>query len=330
LTLDREGERAVTLEALRLTKRFGDRIAVDGLSFSVPQGEVVGLLGPNGAGKTTTIRLLTTVLAPTSGAFSVAGIASDRPRLIRQRVGVLPESAGYPRHQTARAYLRYHARLFGLSRPDAAGLAEHLLAEVGLDERASSRISTFSRGMRQRLGLARALVNEPVVVFLDEPTLGLDPAGQRQVLGIIRDVAERRGATVVLSTHTLPDVEEVCTSVVILHRGRILVSGTVGEVTSVVATPRSAQVRVPFELIDRARGVLARVPGLAVGPGDERPDVIRVSLTVPPAAARRERDTGLNAAVGALLAADVPILSFEIEGARLSDAFFTVTSEGPP
>jgi ABC-2 type transport system ATP-binding protein len=318
----------VTLEAVRLTKRFGDRMAVDGLSFRVPQGEVVGLLGPNGAGKTTTIRLLSTVLAPTSGAFSVAGIASNRPSLIRQRVGVLPESAGYPGHQTARAYLRYHARLFGRSRPDAARHAERLLAEVGLDDRASSRISTFSRGMRQRLGLARALVNDPAVVFLDEPTLGLDPAGQRQVLGIVRDVAQRRGATVVLSTHTLPDVEEVCTSVLILHRGRILVTGTVSEVTSVVATPRSGQLRVPFDLIGRARAALARVPGLALESGGERPEVLRVSLAVPTGHARPDADAGLNAALHALLAAGVPILSFEIEGARLSDAFFTMTTDG--
>jgi ABC-2 type transport system ATP-binding protein len=320
----------VTLEALGLTKRFGDRTAVDGLSFTVPQGEVVGLLGPNGAGKTTTIRLLTTVLAPTSGEFAVAGIASDRPTLIRERVGVLPESAGYPGHQTAVDYLRYHARLFGLSRADAARLAERLLTEVGLEERASSRISKFSRGMRQRLGLARTLVNDPAVVFLDEPTLGLDPAGQRQVLGMVRDIAQRRGATVVLSTHTLPDVEEVCTSVMILDRGRIVVSGTVREVTSVVAAPRAGQLRVPFELVGQAKDALARVPGIALDLTDERPDVIRISLTVPPGAGSGDAEAGLNAAVRAVLAAGVPILAFEVEGARLSDAFFTMTRNGVP
>jgi ABC-2 type transport system ATP-binding protein len=327
---DRESELGVTLEALGLTKRFGDRTAVDGLSFTVPQGEVVGLLGPNGAGKTTTIRLLTTVLAPTSGEFAVAGIASDRPTLIRERVGVLPESAGYPGHQTALDYLRYHARLFGLSRADAARLAERLLTEVGLEARASSRISKFSRGMRQRLGLARTLVNDPAVVFLDEPTLGLDPAGQRQVLGMVRDIAQRRGATVVLSTHTLPDVEEVCTSVMILDRGQIVVSGTVREVTSVVAAPRSGQLRVPFELVGQAKDALARVPGIALDLTDERPDVIRISLTVPPGAGSGDEEAGLNAAVRAVLAAGVPILAFEVEGARLSDAFFTMTRNGIP
>jgi ABC-type Na+ transport system ATPase subunit NatA/DNA-binding SARP family transcriptional activator len=198
----------VTVEAMRLTKRYGQRTAEDDLSFTARQGEVLGLLGANGAGKTTTIRLLTTMLTPTGGEFSVAGIPSDRQREIRRRVGVLPESAGYPAHQTGLDYLVYHARLFGMTRPDATRIAGRLLAELGLDERAGTRISTYSRGMRQRLGIARALLNEPAVVFLDEPTLGLDPAGQRQVLGIIRDIAQRSGATVLLSTHALTEVEE--------------------------------------------------------------------------------------------------------------------------
>ncbi|WP_406038917.1 ABC transporter ATP-binding protein [Micromonospora sp. NBC_00898] len=317
----------VQIEAVRLTKRFGDRTAIEGLSFAARQGEVVGLLGPNGAGKTTTIRLLTTVLAPTSGEFSVAGVPCTRPSEIRRRVGVLPESTGYPGHQTGTEYLRYHGRLFGLSRPDAARVAERLLADVGLDERASSRISTYSRGMRQRLGIARALVNDPAVVFLDEPTLGLDPAGQRQVLAIVRDIAVRRGATVILSTHTLPEVEEVCTSVLILHKGRVLTSGTVGDVTRAVAAQQYAQLRVPVELVGRAREALTSVAGLAVEPADERPDILRISLHGRPRAEQGGTDTGMNGPLRAVLSADVPVLSFEVEGARLSDAFLAMTGE---
>jgi ABC-2 type transport system ATP-binding protein len=222
--------RPVTLEANGLTKRYGTRIAVDGLSFTARQGDVVGLLGPNGAGKTTTIRLFTTVLTPTAGEFSVAGVPGSRPAEIRRRVGVLPESAGYPGNQTGREYLRYHARLFGLPRPDADRVATRLLAEMGLDGRAGSRIASYSRGMRQRLGIARALVNDPAVVFLDEPTLGLDPAGQRQVLAMISTITASRGATVILSTHALPEVEQVCDRVLILDHGRVVTSGTVAEV----------------------------------------------------------------------------------------------------
>ena len=313
----------VTLDAAGLTKRFGARTAVDDVSFTAHRGEVLGLLGPNGAGKTTTIRLLTTVLTPTAGEFSVDGVPCSQPTEIRRRVGVLAESAGYPGHQTGRDYLRYHARLFGLARRDAETVATRLLTEVGLAERPSSRISTYSRGMRQRLGIARALVNDPSVVFLDEPTLGLDPAGQRQVLGIVRDIAAGRGATVVLSTHTLPEVEEVCTTVLILNGGRVLTVGSVADVTrAVAAAPRSARLRVPFESVDRAADALAGVTGLLVRAVDERPDLLTISMTAVGA--------DLNEALRVVLAAGIPVLSFEVEGARLGDAFAAMTTAGTP
>jgi ABC-2 type transport system ATP-binding protein len=325
---------AVTVEASGLTKRYGGRVAVDGLTFTARRGDVVGLLGPNGAGKTTAIRLLSTVLPPSGGAFSIAGVPFTRSREIRRRVGVLPESAGYPRHQTGRDYLRYHARLFGRTRPDAARVAARLLGDVGLDERASSLISTYSRGMRQRLGIARALVNDPAVVFLDEPTLGLDPAGQRQVLGIVRDIAVARGATVLLSTHTLPEVEETCTKVLILNRGRVLVSGTVDEVTRAVAGPRSGRLRVPLERVEEAGTALAGVPGVAgvagvaVEVAHDRPDVLVISVAAGPNGGPARADAGMNAALRAVLEAGVPVLSFDLAGAQLRDAFLAMTGEG--
>ena len=141
-----------TVEAMRLTKHYGGRTAVEGVSFEASQGEIVGLLGPNGAGKTTTIRLLTTVLEPTSGEFSIAGYPPRRATEIRRCVGVLPESSGYPSHQTGGEYLRFYARLYGLSRTKARSVSTGLLAAVGLEERSRSPISTYSRGMRQRLG----------------------------------------------------------------------------------------------------------------------------------------------------------------------------------
>ena len=218
----------VSLEATGLTKRYGVHTGLDNVSFSADTGEVLGLLGPNGAGKTTAIRLLTTILPPTSGRFRVAG--ETEPARIRQRVGALPESAGYPSRQTGAEYLRYHARLFGLSRADAAAVTGRLLAEVRLTDRAATRIGTYSRGMRQRLGIARALVNDPAVVFLDEPTLGLDPAGQREVLAMISAMASARGVTIVLSTHALAEVEQICDRVLILDRGRVVAQGTVSEI----------------------------------------------------------------------------------------------------
>src|SRR5215211_2073555 len=147
---------SMTVEAVRLTKNYGGRSAVEDVSFTASQGEIVGLLGPNGAGKTTTIRLLTTVLSPSGGEFWIAGHPSTSANEIRRCVGVLPESGGYPAHQTGDEYLRFFARLYGLSRSKARSLAADLLALVGLEKRARSTISTYSRGMRQRLGIARA------------------------------------------------------------------------------------------------------------------------------------------------------------------------------
>jgi ABC-2 type transport system ATP-binding protein len=221
----------MTLEAHALTKAYRALVAIEELSFTAEAGEVIGLLGPNGAGKTTAIRVLTTILAPTSGSFTVAGIPHTRPAEIRRRVGVLPESAGYPEQQTGIEFLRYHARLYGHSRASADTTAAVLLRDVGLADRQSSPISTYSRGMRQRLGIARALVNDPAVVFLDEPTLGLDPAGQEQIMRVIDGMARERAATVVLSTHLLAEVEAVCSRVLILNRGHLVADGTVAEVT---------------------------------------------------------------------------------------------------
>lgn len=322
------GAGAVTIEARRLGKSYGEHLAVDELSFQARQGDVVGLLGPNGSGKTTTIRLLTTMVQPTAGEFSVAGIAGTRPADIRRHIGVLPENAGYPEHQTGQEYLRYFARLFGIPRRDAASVAARLLAQVGLDERAGSRISTYSRGMRQRLGIARALLNEPDVVFLDEPTLGLDPAGQRQMLAIVRDIARRGQATVVLSTHALAEVEEVCTSVLILDRGRIVVSGTTAEVIRAVDVQRIAEVRVPADLVTLASEALTGVPGLTVDVSAERPGVLAICLSDTPDSNSDGVDAGMNAALQAVLGTGVAVLSFEVEGTRLADAFLAVTGAG--
>jgi ABC-2 type transport system ATP-binding protein len=252
----------------------------------------------------------------------VAGVPWTQPNEVRRRVGVLPENAGYPGHQTGAEYLRYHARLLGMARSESAQVASRLLAEMGLQDRASSPLSTYSRGMRQRVGIARALVNEPVVVFLDEPTLGLDPAGQRQVLGIVRDIAVERGATVILSTHTLPEVEEVCSRVLILDRGRVVVSGTVAEVTRAVAAPRSATLRVPGDQIREARQALVGMAGLTIVTADERPDVLRIS--------RSGNPDGMNTVLQAVLAAGVPILSFEVEGTRLNDAYLSLIGGTTP
>lgn len=309
----------MTLEAAGLERRYGDRVALAGLTLTVGAGEVVGLLGPNGAGKTTAIRVLTTILEPTAGRFAVAGIGHERPSEIRRRIGVLPESAGYPAHQTGTEFLRYHAELFGLPRASARARAGALLVEVGLDERGSFPIATYSRGMRQRLGIARALVNEPAVVFFDEPTLGLDPAGQRQVLGIVAGIARERDATVILSTHFLAEVEEICSRVLILHHGRPIAQGTVAEVTSRAAAPRRGRFKVSAELREPAQRALATAGGVSdVRPLDSRAEWLTGAV----------EEGAVARAADALDRARIPLLAFELEGARLSDAFLTMTERG--
>ena len=316
-----------TVEAVQLTKHYDGRAAVEDVSLSASHGEIMGLLGPNGAGKTTMIRLLTTVLKPTSGEFSIAGYPSTSPTEIRRSVGVLPESSGYPSHQTGSEYLRFYARLYGRSRSMARSVTAELLAAVRLEERAESPISSYSRGMRQRLGIARALINDPPVVFLDEPTLGLDPAGQYEVLDLIRTIAKTRDATVVLSTHLLPEVEEVCSKVVILNHGKVVASGSVGDVIRTAVIEQSAELRVPLDLIERTRQVLTDLPDLTIDQIEEQPDVLKLAVDASGAVSGTSPNSVMNEALAAVTAAGIPVLRFELEGARLSDAFLKMTSE---
>jgi ABC-2 type transport system ATP-binding protein len=310
------------IEARGIAKSYGSLVAVENLTFTVEQGEVLGVLGPNGAGKTTAIRVLTTILQPTRGNFSIAGIPHTKPAEIRRAVGVLPESAGYPERQTGEEYLRFHARLFGHSRASARSVAHTLLADVGLAERATSLIASYSRGMRQRLGIARALVNDPRVVFLDEPTLGLDPAGQRQILGNVRGIASERGAAVLLCSHLLAEVEENCSRVLILNRGHVAAAGTVAEVVRQAAAPRTAQLHVPAEHVERAVAALTGASGID---DVKRSDARAGWLNVVFSQTAEDGDGQLNLALRVLLDAGVELRAFELEGARLSDAFLAMT-----
>jgi ABC-2 type transport system ATP-binding protein len=319
---------SASLKVSGISRSYDRFEALHELSFELGPGEVLGLLGPNGAGKTTAIRVLTTIYPPSRGGFTLDGIPHTRPAEIRRRIGVLPESTGYPLQLTGQEYLVLFGRLFGRPRADAKAKAVELLAVVGLEERASSRIGTYSRGMRQRLGMARALVNDPEVLFLDEPTLGFDPRGQREVLDIIRDIALERGSSVVISTHFLESVEHVCSRVIILSRGRVVADGSVASIKRKVDIPRTGRVRVPPEMHDAAMALLRGTPAV----GDVRPEGagrgdILVTLHEGGTGPGRGNDGEPNAAISALVGARIPILSFSLESANLSDAFLEITKE---
>ena len=215
-----------------LTKQYGEFVAVDRLTFAVQAGEIYGLLGPNGAGKTTTILMLLGLSEPTSGEVRVLGLDPARnPLEVKRHVGYLPDSVGFYGRLTGRENLDYTARLSGIPADAAASEIDALLAKVGLAEAADNPADTYSRGMLQRLGIADALVKDPEVLILDEPTASIDPAGVAELLALIRSLAVERRLAVLLSSHLLSQVEQLCDRVGIFSRGRLVAEGTVVELS---------------------------------------------------------------------------------------------------
>jgi len=242
-----------------LTKRFGDRTAVAGLSFEVRPGEVFGFLGPNGAGKTTTVRMLTAMLRPTSGTAEVAGVplAADGIEL-RRRIGVMPESAGLYLKLSVNDNLAFFAGLHGFAGAAADARIARALAAVGLEERRHDLAGTLSKGLRQRAALARTLIADPEVLFLDEPTAGLDPAASRDVRRLIEEL-RGSGVTVFLTTHRMEEAERLCDRVAILNT-RLISVGSPDELRS-RSFGNAIEVRVREPLADPAP-LFTSVPGV--------------------------------------------------------------------
>lgn len=215
-----------------LSKQFGRLLAVDHISFSVARGEVFGLLGPNGAGKTTTLRMLCTLLKPTDGTAIVNGFdIRKRPLDVRKSIGVLPEEAGLYDRLSAIEHMLYYGRLHGISDDVIKKRSEDLLNRVELGDRATEKVGTFSKGMKQKVALLRAFIHDPPVLLLDEPTAGLDVASARSIRDYI--VSEKReGKSVVLSTHNMTEAQKLCDRVAIINRGKIAGLGTLDELTA--------------------------------------------------------------------------------------------------
>jgi ABC-2 type transport system ATP-binding protein len=229
--------RTPAIEVEGLCKRYGDVEAVASLSFRVAPGEVVGFLGPNGAGKTTTMRMLTGFMPPSDGSVRIAGhdIVSD-PLRARAAVGYLPESPPLYPEMTVRAYVSFAASIKDVARGARAEAVERALACCGLSDVRGRVIGQLSKGYRQRVGLAQAIVHDPEVLVLDEPTVGLDPIQIREIRGLIRDLASsehgRGRQSVILSTHILNEVEAICQRVVMIHHGRLVIDQPLSELTA--------------------------------------------------------------------------------------------------
>jgi ABC-2 type transport system ATP-binding protein len=304
---------APALVVEHLTKRFGDRVAVEDISFSVAAGEVFGFLGPNGAGKTTTVRMLATLIAPTSGSALVAGLALEPGHgvEIRQRIAVMPESPGLYLRLTVAENLEFFAGLYGL--PDPQARIGHALEAVNLGGRAGDTCGSLSKGLRQRVALARTLLSDPSIVFLDEPTSGLDPVATREVHELIEEL-RRRGVTVFLTTHRLEEAEQLCDRVAILNT-TLRTLGRPDELrdrlfakTLVVRT--AAPLRSPEQVF--------AVPGVESWRADERTGYV---LTV------ADTRTAAPDVTRALVAAGADVLSLAEERHSLEDVYLELVDD---
>ncbi len=213
-----------------LTKIYGNFRAVDSLTLDVKAGDIFGFVGPNGAGKTTTIRMLCGLLSPTSGLAVVDGFDVMRDSMkIRNIIGLLPESSGFYDWMNAEEYLLHFAELYKIERQLAKKTVKDLLEKVGLRDKSFVPIGYYSRGMKQRLRLARTLINSPKIIFLDEPTLGLDPKGQQEIRKILLDLNHDKGITIFLCSHTLSEVSSLCNRIAVINHGRLVAQGTIDE-----------------------------------------------------------------------------------------------------
>jgi len=298
-----------------LVHSFGSRRAVDGLTFEVNRGEVFGLLGPNGAGKTTTVRLLNGLYHPDSGAVSVLGLDPARDgKAVRTRAGVLTETPALYERLTAYQNLAFFGNLADMQPADLKSRIQELLAFFGLENRAQEKVGAYSKGMKQRLALARALLTRPEVVFLDEPTSGLDPESALQVRELIDTIRRRDGHTVFLCTHMLSEAERLCDRVAILNSGRLLALGTLADLSRRLEPGLRVEVGLLQPLATRFD--LAALPGIT-----------QVSFDGTGIHFQAQEEDCIPAVVAALVQSGAQIVRLQPETASLEDVYFKLQQQ---
>ena len=300
-----------------LTRRFGDVVAVDGLTLEIRPGEVFGFLGHNGAGKTTTVRLLNGLLSPDEGAVHVLGLepVKDGPAL-RRRTGVLTETPSLDERLTGRENLEIYAELYGVPRTEVPSRIESLLVGFELAHRAEEKAGTYSKGMKQRLALARALLHEPELLFLDEPTSGLDPVGARRVHDLITRLSQEQHRTVLLCTHNLAEAQKLCGRVAVLEHGRQVALGTPAELARRLGRSQRLEIDVGPDSVPAALEVLEETLDIT------EPALENGRITV--LGASREAIPNL---VSALVGAGVPVYGITPQEPSLEDIYFALHGE---
>ncbi len=315
------------IETRGLTHRYGQLTAVENLDLKVDEGELFGFIGPNGAGKTTTIQILATLLQPTSGTAWVNGCdVTYEGREVRRAIGFMPDFFGLYHNLRVWEYLEFFAAIYDLNGDRRRSIVGDVLELTDLAAKREAVVGELSRGMQQRLGLARVLVHDPKVLLLDEPASGLDPRARLEVREILREL-RAMGKTILLSSHILSELAEVCTSIGILHGGRMIASGSVSEVLAQVGVGRAARLRVDAKATD-AVTTLSELDGVekvqSVGDDDVHPAEVRVSL-------RPELELPEVAAFA--VARGLRLLHLEEDRVDLEEAYLLLTdsddAEGP-
>jgi ABC-2 type transport system ATP-binding protein len=313
----------VIVETADLAKRYEGGIqALSDVSLKVEEGDIFGLIGPNGAGKSTMIKILTGLLNPTSGTATVAGFDVQREaKKVKGVTGYLPENSGYYENLTARQNIEYFAEFYGMTRDERKEKADTLLGMLGMGQWEDEKVGRFSKGMRQRLGIAVSVVNDPAVAFLDEPTHGLDPYGMAQIRQLIGRMNREMGVTIILSTHLLFEVAEVCKTVGILASGRMIATGETNALSMQLRD--ESQVKYHIEMkVDAGKtsgiaGEIEQIQGVVQVEVDGREMVVIANAGTDPREAISRAITGAGGAV----------LSFEEDTPSLEDVFLKVYEE---
>ena len=304
------------IEVRALTKKYGDRLAIDHLNFSIQKGEVVGFLGPNGAGKSTTMKIITGYMAPSEGEVKVAGFdVFEDPIEVKKRIGYLPETPPVYGDMVVQDYLAYVARLKRVPRSEIKQHVEMALEQVHLKEVRGRLIQNLSKGFRQRVGIAQALVSRPEILILDEPTVGLDPRQVQEIRRLIQDLKGKH--TIILSTHILPEVQATCERIIIINQGRIVAEDTLSGLASRPGQRRRVSLRVRRN-IEGVLGDLKSIPG-----------VIAVSAEAHQIFIDTDGSEDVTERISSqVVMKECGLLDLRAEGLNLEDVFIELTGQG--